>query len=462
MKKTIAVLLVFALSAGNFSPCAFAIQDVKIKNREVKTVEDKRQYVNLSWWEGFGDEFLNEYIERALSNNHDLKTTVLKTEQSRQNVKMQFANELPSLSVGAAPAVVKVPGGSSSAGMFGIPIIASYELDIFLKNHDKTKSVKKLYETSLYAEKAAYIAVVSQVGACYFNILKADKLIEIQKQIISERKQIFELMKQSNEAGIVSTSDAVKAEKAYILAESEITDLQKSRDVLLRTLGVLIGENPENSLVLPRKSIDDLTLSKNIPSSISSDIPENRPDFLIAEKMLEKAGIDVRIAKKEFLPTVDILGLLAFSTSSFMKTMNWETALGAAGASVMLPLFTGGRKVANLKINKNRYEQAVQNYLQTELTAIKEVNDALCALKYDDEKFKKNTAALNSEKKDFEYSRQKYEAGLISKLDLLQKKETLHVTEKLTVASKTDGFINQISLYKAVGAADVPEKVSLK
>ena len=47
---------------------------------------------------------------------------------------------------------------------FGFPIIASYELDIFGKNHDKTTAQRKLYEASVLDERAAYISIVSAVG----------------------------------------------------------------------------------------------------------------------------------------------------------------------------------------------------------------------------------------------------------------------------------------------------------
>jgi outer membrane protein TolC len=39
----------------------------------------------------------------------------------------------------------------------------------------------------------------------------------------------------------------------------------------------------------------------------------------------------------------------------------------------------------------------------------------------------------------------------MSNLDLIQQKETLLVMDKMLVASKTDCYIDQISLYKAVG-----------
>ncbi len=463
VKKIIATGLIAGLLGINYAPLsAVAIEEIKdaqistekkLTKKQKKALSEKQskiEYINIDWWEDYNDEYLKEYIYKALENNQDLKIATLKVEESRQYAKLQLANELPQFSVGAAPVLYKTPGSTSSAGAFSIPIVASYEADIFLKNRDKTRSAKKLYEASQFKEKATYIAVAGQVGAVYYNIVKLDKLIEIQEEIIKDRRQIYDLMKVSNDEGIVSTADLVRADKAYVASETDLIELKKSREIMLNALAVLIGESPANAADFKRISYDKIAAKKTVPNEISSEVITQRPDYLVAQKMLEKAGIDVRVAKKEFLPAIDILGLLSFSTTSLMKNMNWETALAGAGASVMMPVFTGGAKVANLKINKNKYEQTLLNYQKTNLTAIQEVNDSLSTLKLDNEKYLKNVKTLEMEQKDFGYTQLKYDQGIISYLDLLQKKETLLVMQKMVASSKVDCLVNQISLYKAV------------
>ena len=461
IKKIVAVGLIAGILGLNYAPmAAFSVSDKnevktekKLTKKEKKALQakaNKLEYINIDWWESYNDEYLKGYILKAVENNPDMKLATLKVEEARQAVKLQLSNELPQFAVGAAPALLKLPNQTKSSGAFAIPMIASYEADIFLKNHDKTKSVKKLYEASQYQEQAVYIAVASQVGATYYNIVRLDKLIELQNEIVNDRKQIYDLMKLSNEEGIISTSDLVKADKAYTLATSDMIELQKTREVLLNALCVLTGENSAKANELKRISYDEIVSLKEVPQAISSEKITERPDYLVAQKMLEKSGIDVRVAKKEFLPTIDILGLLSFATTTMAKSMNWETAVAGVGGQVMLPLFTGGAKVANLKINKNRYEQALVNYQKTNLIAIQEVNDSLSILKLDNEKYDKNLKTLDMEVKDFGFSEEKYKEGIISKLDLLQKKENLFVMQKLVASSKTECIINQISLYKAL------------
>ncbi len=451
IKKSLALGLSIGILSMNYMPClAYSFQK---KNNVIQAqVSDyKFQNINIDWWKSYNDEYLDEYIVKAVNKNQDLQIATLKVEEARQNVKIQFSKELPSASIGAAPLLLKNTGLTSSDGTFAVPMLVSYEADIFLKNHDKTKSVKKTYEASKFDEKAAYISIASQVGATYFNIIKADKLIELQEEIIKERKEIYELTKLSTSQGLASTADEVRAKKSYVMSITDLTELKKSREKLLTSLAVLTGESPNNINEFKRVSYDELPKCKQIPDEISSEIITQRPDYMAAELKVQKAGIDVRVAKKEFLPSINILGLVAFLSTSATNSMNWENALAVLGGAAMLPLFTGGKNKANLRLKKNQYEQILQGYYKTNLTAIQEVNDALSSLKLDNERYEKNLETYDMQKEDYQHSKNKYNQGIISKLDLLQQQETLLTLNKTVASSKSDCYINQISLYKAVG-----------
>ncbi len=443
LKKLIISLFVGSAFLLNCTILAFA---------DDKYISDKSSIfdsVNISWWQSFNDPFLYDYIIKAIQCNNDAKLASLKIEENVQNKNLKRAKELPSIGVGAVPALYKLPGVTSSDGLISLPIFANYELDLFGKNRDYTKAMDKLIEISKQNEKSAYISVISAVGTTYYNIVKLDKLIDLQNQIIDDRKLIYELMHLSNEQGLVSTADTVFANKAYINANSDIIELKKTRERLLNLLAVLIGDSPENKNDFKRIAFDDLVINKSIPDSISSDVIESRPDYISAQIMLKKTGLDIRAAKKDFLPTFNIIGLLSFNSTEFFRKMNWTNSIGLLGANAMLPIFTGGAKIANLKLQKNKYNQAYVNYQKSYLTSIQEINDSLCNLKLDNQKYLKTLETFDYDKKDFNYTLLKYNEGIISKLDLLQKRETLFSTEKLVVSDKTDYFINQIALYKA-------------
>lgn len=461
MKKILAAIVLTSLTGMTFMP-ALAVQEVndntptqyKSMIKKSKKVSDdyKYAYVNMDFWSQFNDEILNGYIDKAVKNNYDLKMASLNVKEYYENVKLQFSNELPKLTAGYSPNYVKMPGSSDADWVFATPAIASYEADIFLKNRDKTKSVKKLYEASQFDERAAYISVASAVGTTYLNIVRLDKIVDLQQEIVELRKEIYDLMLKRNREGITSTADTIKANKALVAGETDLIEYQKQRDFLLHQLAVLIGESPANAEELTRTSYDKIAFSGNIPSEISSDVIVQRPDYLKAEKMVEKAGIDVKVAKKEFLPSFNIMGLALFNASNIGSSWTTKNMLASIGAAGMLPLFTGGSLTANLRLKKTEYERVLQNYYKTNLTAIQEVNDALVSVKKDTEKMERTQKQADLEKTDFMYNRDKFNQGVISKLDLIQFKENLLSIDKLVAQQNIECMVDYIGLYKAAGS----------
>lgn len=433
-----------------------AKKDLPYKKYKVK---NKYDFINMPWWEGLNDSYLTSYIDRAMANNHDLKMATLTVEEYYQGVKYQMSNELPSAEIGYGAGVAGIPpvpamrkfDRNTVYGM-GMPVIASYELDIFLKNHDKTTSAKKAFQASVSDERASYISIVSAVGTLYYNIVRLDKVISLQEEIVGLRKEIYDLMVISHENGVVSTSDMIKAKKSYIHGDTELIDLKRQRIEALDKLAVLIGESPANIDKLERISYDKINYVANVPEEIPSDVIIQRPDYLKAEALLKKAGIDVRVAKKEFLPTIDITGLALFNSKHLGKLFNTKNMIWGAGANAMLPLFTGGARIANLKINKIRLEKALRYYEKTNLVAIQEVNDALYTAKLDNQKLEQNKEHFALENQDFLLTEKKLEQGTISKLDWCQMKENLLVIEKLVASNTLDCLIDEIGIYKATGA----------
>lgn len=406
----------------------------------------------MNWWSNFNDDLLNGYIEKAILNNYDLKMATINVEEYYQNVKLQFANELPSAVAGFGPGFFKAPGMTNTSSAFGLPVIVQYEADIFLKNHNKTKAVKKLYEGSKLDERAAYISVASAVGSTYFNIVNLDKMISLQEEIVKIRQNIYNLMLARNKEGLTSTADTIKANKALVAGQTDLIELKKNREKMLHQMCVLIGESPENASSIKRNSLDKMNYQLAIPTQIPSEIITQRPDYMRAELMVEKAGIDVKVAKKEFLPAINILGGALFNASDLGSLFTTKNMLLGVGGGLMTPLFQGGSLIANLKLKKATYERILQDYYKTNLTAIQEVNDSLVASRLDKDKMAQTIKQYNLEKSDYKYNEKKYNQGTISKLDLIQYQENLLTIEKLVAQQKVECMTDAISLYKATGS----------
>ena len=465
MKKLLALAIISSLIISYTMP-AMAIEDTttatvektnlkkvkkeKKKEKKFTPTQNKFDYINMNWWGNFDDDILNGYIIKAIENNKDLKMASLTIDEYYQSVKAQRAGELPSVYTGFLPAYGKLE--KKESWNFMLPLIASYEVDLWGKNHNKTDSVKKVWEASILDEQAAYISIASAVGSTYINVVKLDAMIDLQEDIVKLRKEIYEIMDISNKEGLVSTSDLVKANKSYTLGVSDLTDLKKNRTKLLHQLAVLIGDSPNNIENYARCDYKTLGFKGVIPKTVNSEIILTRPDYLKAEKMLEKAGIDVKIARKEMFPTIILGGGVLFSNSSFKRLFDSAGMLWGLGGGLIQPAFLGGKLKANLKSKKIAYEKAVKNYEKVNLTSMQEVNDSLVSIKMDEERLEKQRKIYKLEISDFNISKNKYNEGVISKLDLDQMQENLLSVNKMLYATEFDCMVDYISYYKAVAA----------
>ncbi len=227
--------------------------------------------------------------------------------------------------------------------------------------------------------------------------------------------------------------------------------MKKNRSKLLHQLAVLTGDSPNNIEEYVRADYKTLSFTGAIPETVPSEIIMQRPDYLKAEKMLEKAGIDVKVARKECLPAINLGGLVLFNAQNIGSLFTTSNALWGLGGGLLHPIFAGGKIKANLKAKKVAYESSLKNYEKVNLTSMQEVNDTLVSVNMDKEKLSRQKEIQTLEQKDFELSKLKYQEGVIAKLDLNQKEENMLSVNKMVYASEFDCMVDYISYFKAVG-----------
>jgi NodT family efflux transporter outer membrane factor (OMF) lipoprotein len=449
MKKIITTILCFFIFCSPSFASWFNPKAPLVNGKE------KLNYVNISWWEKFSDPYLTCYIESAVINNHDARKASMVVEEYKEFVKYQFGQELPSITGGANYYGVSLPKTETELlhrkNIFTIPFTANYQADIFLKNHDATKSRKKECEISKFQEQSIYIALAASVATVYLNIIKYDKEIYLQQRLIRIKEEKLTREKSKFSRGVSTMLKVNEIQKDIESANVELVNLCSNRIKSLTQLAVLLGESPENAMYYKRTAFDKFEFTKVIPQSIASDVIFKRPDVLAQEAKLEKAKIDVRIAKKELFPTVNISASYIFNNLSNQNFFNWNAAIATVVAGFTQDLFKGGMKLANLRIYKIKFEELIEDYRQTDLNAIKEVNDSLMFIMHDSLAESKNKNSLNIQKNTYKRVSHSYSRGVTSYPSLLLEREKMLGLELKTVDSKAVRLADYLTLYNAVG-----------
>lgn len=432
-----------------------------VMNFPVFATEETFEYMNINWWKNFNDEYLIDNLLKVYENNYDLKSAALKVSANEQIVKMQFANELPFVNFsGEISRNLRAPrqqfGSMSipyySQNNFYLPITAGYEIDIWGKNRLKTKSKKQQLEIIKQAQRATYISLSSSFVIDYFNLIKADKLIEIQNKLVETQSEILDKITDKYKAGLCPVTELLYAEKCLNALKEERNNYLKTREILINNLKVYLADNSEN---IGRNNIENLQSITGIPEKYNASIVENRPDYKQEEANIKRIGFDVKVAKKEFLPSFTIFGQLGLNAYSLSTLCNKPSQFFSAGVLPNFDLFSGGRKKAMLKFKKFEYEEALNNYQKTYLTAVSEINSGVVDYKTAKNNYKESLEKYTAETKIYNLVKEKRNIGAANDLDVLLAKEVCLVAEKELVSNKINPLLSVVGLYRVTGGTDL-------
>lgn len=421
---------------------------------------DKIEYMNLEWWEKFGDKNLDKHLEFAYENNKDLKIAAASTKQAQQVVNMSFADRLPQLtfdpsfgreftSSDVRFGDILIPDYKQSR--FLMPLTMTYEADIWGENYLKTKSVKQKLEMIKQDERASYIMITTALASNYFNLIKADRLIDNQTALVNLQEEIVKLYEKKYDGGLCSINDVLAEKQLLTLFKEDLNNLKEKQDVLENQLKVILGDR--NVVDVERSSYNDIKMIE-FPLDIKSEAIQNRPDLIKSEYYIKKIGIDVKVARRDFLPKFILFGQVGFNSYQVSNMFGSHTFLSNVGVMPSLDLFTGGRKMAMLRFKKYEYEKALQMYEKTILTSLQEVNDALVSSKTARANLMSSTERYELQKEQFRLADRKLEIGSASNLEILKAKEALLLSEKSNISNTVDAVISAINIYKSVGGVD--------
>lgn len=439
--------------------CSINVAQAKTTKNKI---DNRIEYINLDWWQKYNDPILTEYISTAFENNQDLKIATLNVKQADQVVKMAFANQLPHAGFQGdifrdfSSSTIKFGGitiPDYSQSNFFLPATLSYEADIWGENYLKTKSVKKQLEMVKQNERASYIYLTSSIAANYFNLVKLDKLIKNQEELVKIQTEVVKLQDKKYKNGLCTVMDLMNEKQLLTQLQEELNTYIDSRIVIGREVGVLTGLREKDLSEVKRGTYENIAIIP-LPSEINAEVIQYRPDYLKAEDYIQKIGIDVKVARRDFLPKFTLYGQAGFSAYNLTNIFGNHTFKSLIGFVPSIDLFTGGAKMATLRYKKLELEKAQQMYEKTILTSIQEVNNSLGGAITRDLNYKESIKRYNLENEKFQLANEKFNIGAKSNLDLMKDRERLLVAEKDEVNGKINYLISTINIYKAVGGKD--------
>ncbi len=457
MKKIVWLLIILCIITQTQ---VFAIQEthnhLNIHIKKSKKQPEKVFSLN-PFWESYNDELLNGYILDALENNLDIKIAKTRIKESEAILGTVNAERLPQLSINPSiypyKTISRWTGLYASHNMLYFPLLLNWELDIFGKLSDKVKSSK--YEVKIAEQdlNIAKLSLAAEITASYFNIIHTDALINNYKELISNLNETIKLKRQLYDGGLISYDNLYTTEYELVNKQNEYNSLLKKREILLHQFSVLRGISPENNTNIERSIITTLKLPFDINTPIQSDLIYNRPDVMQAELGLKKAAIDVKVAKKMFLPSVNLNEMIGYEALRGSRIFNWESTVYQLGAGALLDLYTGGYKMSYLKYNKEVATEKLHQYNNTLLTSFCEIENALSSLKTDSDSYDEFYKAMQKSNHYYQVANTRYINGTGNRIDELDARRQVLINENSMYTAKICTLIDTVDIYKSLGGS---------
>ncbi len=412
------------------------------------------------WWTIFGEETLNDLQSRATGANQELKAAVARVEQARATARVARSELLPTLNADSRYTRQRfspnqVPSfGDLTANNFRGALDLSYEIDLWGRVRRGFESARGEAQASLAAFHNVLLTLHADVAQNYFALRALDAEISTVTSTVGLRKKQVQLVRSRFDAGTGNELDVARAETELASAEAEAASLAKRRAELENALAILVGENP-STFKFATASTDGGTrwnpAPPTIPAGLPSDLLERRPDVSEAERQLAAANARIGVAKAAFFPVLRLTGSGGYVSGDIESLFNWDSHVWSIGPSLSLPIFAGGRNLANYQRSKSVVEETVARYRQSILVAFGDVESSLAGIHFLADQAAAQDRAVADSRCAAELAGERYRAGIVSYLEVVDADRVALQSERARAQLAGQRLIASVHLIKALG-----------
>jgi NodT family efflux transporter outer membrane factor (OMF) lipoprotein len=233
--------------------------------------------------------------------------------------------------------------------------------------------------------------------------------------------------------GLASESDVEQAQTQLEQTQAQLIDLGVQRAQFEHAIAVLVGEPATNFHIAEKPLVGD---PPSVPTGIPSELLQRRPDIAGAERRVASANALIGVAKAAYYPNIVLGATGGVESSQITQIFNAGSAMWSAGGAVSETIFDAGRRKAQVDFALAQREQATALYRQQVLSAFRDVEDQLSALRVLENEAVVTGRAVQSARRSTELSTMRYKRGLATYLEVLTN-QTIELANERTAASLT-------------------------
>ncbi|MBB5745420.1 TolC family outer membrane protein [Brevundimonas variabilis] len=287
--------------------------------------------------------------------------------------------------------------------------------------------------------------VLASVIQTYVDVQRDMEILRIRQENIAVLRRQLEESSARFEVGEITRTDVAQSESRLAQSEADLASAQAQLSVSRAAYSAVVGQAPADMEVPPPLP----GVPTDFEAAMDIGLVEN-PNVRAAQYQLQAAEAQVAAARSEYLPSARLTASYGGSDELSGFNPGARTSF-QAGASISVPLFTGG-------LNQSRVAQALEranaaqigvegerrNVLQDVSSAFAQVVSARATVAAGNEAVRAATVAA-------EGVRQEAQVGLRTTLDVLNQELELRASQVTLISARRNEYVAQAQLLAAMG-----------
>jgi NodT family efflux transporter outer membrane factor (OMF) lipoprotein len=408
------------------------------------------------WWTIYGSSELNGFEARCASANQNIDAALHAYEQAHDLVRENRASLFPTISIGASASrnrlsdstPLRAAGAATEYWEFLIPLNISWEPDLWGGIRRQIESSAANAQASAANLASTRLSLQGMLAVTFFQLRGLDLQVHLLRSTLDAYTQALQLTQARLKGGLSSEIDVDEAQAQLEETRAQLVDLGVERAQYEHAIAVLIGE-PAIDFHIAEQPLTGGPPS--IPTGLPSELLQRRPDIAVAERQVAAANALIGVAKAAYFPHISLGAAGGLESDQVSKVFNAGSAEWNAGPSVSAVIYDAGRRRAQADYALAQRAQATALYRQQVLSAFRDVEDQLAALRVLEQEAAVQQRAVDAAKRSTALATLRYKRGLAAYLEVLTNQTTELSDERLAASLVARRMVASTQLQMALG-----------
>lgn len=296
--------------------------------------------------------------------------------------------------------------------------------------------------------------VVYNTVVAYLDILRAQELLQVQKQRLQLAEEQLDTAQTGFDNGLRIRTDVLRAELTKSSALRDVVSaeisVERAQSALNEIMGVPMQARHEfmsGALGIYNPPQEYETLFQNY-ETLFSIAEENNPAIQVAGLLIEQNEESVNMARGEFLPRLSGQATWGFNEQGDPRFKDEEWTLAGA---ITVPIFEGGRRTAKVRRTKEILSASEKRYENTVRSVQNQIEQTALSLREERRNLDIAHEAAEVGKENYERFQNLYAEGLADSLDVTQALTELVEAQTNVVTTRYNYLSFYIQILHAQG-----------